>query len=419
MTPILWILTSLLPAAEQAPAMPWPQWGGPNRDFTVDSPPLADRFAEGGPSVLWSRPFGEGYSTIVCDGPRLFTLRRDASTDEEVVAAIDRESGDGLWSFAYPAPLEDDMDVEFGPGPHSTPLLVGDLVITVGVTVKIHALERDSGAVRWSRDLRKDYGATHLKRGYCASPLLLDGQVVLPIAGEGQAVLALDVETGEETWKGHTFLWAYASPFRIDWADGPELILFWNDAIGGLDPATRALRWRVEHKNSWQVNVAMPIWLPGDSTGILVASSAYGLGSQGIRLSRADGETDAEVLWHQSKLQIHHGNAVRVGDIVYGSSGRGPAIFTAVDLRTGEVAWRDRTIGKSTILVADGKLIVLDEEGELFLVRPSRDELVVLARASVLERVAWSAPTLVGATLYLRDRKTLLAVDLSPEGSDG
>lgn len=61
---------------------------------------------------------------------------------------------------------------------------------------------------------------------------------------------------------------------------------------------------------------------------------------------------------------------------------------------------------------ADGKLILLDEDGQLALVRLSPQGMNVMAKASVLDHIAWTPPTLVGANLYLRDRRTIVALDL-------
>lgn len=388
---------------------PWPQWGGPTRDFQV-SAPIAETWGEEGPPVVWSRPFGEGYSTIVCDGPRLFSLLRRPDTDEEVLVALDAATGETEWEASWKAPIEEDMDVEFGPGPHSTPVLVGDLVIAVGVTVKVHAVDRVTGERRWSRDLRAELGATHLKRGYCASPIARDDVVIFPIGGEDQALVALDQETGEIAWKGHTFGWSYCTPLMIDWQDGPELIVFWEDAVGGVDPANGAERWRIDHVNSWRVNVSTPVW--DAATGMLFVSSAYGLGSRGIRLRREAGETIAEDVWQERRVQVHHGNAVVIGDRVYASSGRGPAAFAAIDLATGELAWRDRAIGKATILAVDGRMLILEDSGDLILASGGSEGLEIHARATVLQPLAWSAPTLVGTRLFIRDRESMKALDL-------
>jgi hypothetical protein len=91
----------------------------------------------------------------------------------------------------------------------------------------------------------------------------------------------------------------------------------------------------------------------------------------------------------------------------------GPAFLTAVNTRTGAIAWQDRSFARAQLLHADGKLIILDEDGTLAIATVSPQGMKVLARAQILEHLAWTPPTLVGRTLYVRDRKTIAAYDLS------
>jgi len=112
-------------------------------------------------------------------------------------------------------------------------------------------------------------------------------------------------------------------------------------------------------------------------------------------------------------MRIHHANAVRIGDYLYGSSGDfGPAFFMGVNIKTGEMAWRERGLAKATCLLADGKLILLDEDGKLVLAKATPEKFTILSQCEVAKRTAWAAPTLVGKTLYLRDRATITALDL-------
>ncbi len=111
-------------------------------------------------------------------------------------------------------------------------------------------------------------------------------------------------------------------------------------------------------------------------------------------------------------MRVHHGTIIRLGDLVFGSSGSGPAPLTAMNVKTGEVVWQDRAFPKANFVYADGKLILLDEDGQLALTSLSPQGLKVLAKATVLEHTAWTPPTLVGTNLYLRDRRMIVALDL-------
>ena len=77
----------------------WPQWGGPNRDFHSPATGLAEEWPEAGPRKIWERALGAGYSSIVADGGRLFTMYR--SGDDEVVVALNAETGATEWEHKY------------------------------------------------------------------------------------------------------------------------------------------------------------------------------------------------------------------------------------------------------------------------------------------------------------------------------
>jgi outer membrane protein assembly factor BamB len=99
---------------------------------------------------------------------------------------------------------------------------------------------------------------------------------------------------------------------------------------------------------------------------------------------------------------------------VFGSSGDfGPAPLTAVDVRTGNIVWQDRSFPKANFVYADGKVILLDEDGVLALVSLSSQGMKVISKTNLLTHLSWTPPTLAGTKLYVRDRKTIVALDLS------
>jgi len=186
--------------------------------------------------------------------------------------------------------------------------------------------------------------------------------------------------------------------------------MFLGKVVAGLDPNNGNLLWSHPHVTEWGLNITMPVW--GDDN-LLFISSAYSGGSRVLKLTQKDGKTTAEELWFHKQLRIHHGTAILVGDHVYGSSGDfGPAFFAAVNVKTGDVLYRDRSFPKTTFVLADGKFIILDEDGNLALATASPVGLKVISKASIMKNLAWTVPTLVGTKLYLRDRRTIAALDL-------
>jgi len=100
----------------------------------------------------------------------------------------------------------------------------------------------------------------------------------------------------------------------------------------------------------------------------------------------------------------------------YGSSGDfGSAPFTAVNVKTGNVLWRNRSFPRATFLFADGQFIILDEDGHLLLAKPTAEGLTVTSKVELLSNQSWTVPSLSGTRLYLRDRKNMVALELGAQ----
>lgn len=409
------------PPTPANPPVAWLQWGGPDRNFSSHATGLANRWPKDGPPKLWERPLGDGFSAIVCDGDALYTLyslrqKEDPFKGEEVCVALSAKDGRTLWEYKYDAPWPKDLQMEFGPGPHSTPIIVGDRLFAVGCTAKLHCLDRKTGTLIWSRDLLAEFKAALNMRGYGSSPLAYKGNILLPVSSEaGHALMAFSQADGSVAWKTGDFEPGYASLLAIQVGDAEQIVAFTGKDVRGINPVGGQTLWTVEHPTQWGANITTPLWNPADQT--LFISSAYGMGSRGIRIEKsADGFTARE-LWFNPRMKIQHADAVRTGDWIYGSSGDfGPAFFACVNAATGEFGWRQRGISKANVVAADGKLIVLDEDGVLYLLKADPGKYRLLAKApGICARTAWTAPTLYGRTLYVRDREKVMALNLGAD----
>ena len=112
-------------AAETPPV--WLQWGGPARDFQLDSDALQG-WPANGPKQLWKRELGDGYSSIVTDGKTAYTLFKRGT--DTVVVALEAATERTVWEKTFdakPAKEEEkDIDPVHGTAPASTPIVAGD-----------------------------------------------------------------------------------------------------------------------------------------------------------------------------------------------------------------------------------------------------------------------------------------------------
>jgi outer membrane protein assembly factor BamB len=385
------------------------QFGGPNRDFTYDVSGLARSWPAEGPPQVWKRALGDGYSGIVASDGLLYTMYRP-SANQEAVVALDAASGATVWEHAYDAPFTKQYVLEQGPGPRATPLVVGDRLFAAGATGIMHALDRKTGKPLWSHNLLEDFGGNVRVRGYSGSPLAYGDTVIMMVGGPDKAVMAFNQSDGSVAWAGGDFRNSHASPLLIE-VDGQEqLVAFMFAEVVGMNPADGEVLWTHPHETDFGLNISTPVWGPDN---VLFLTSAYGGGSRALRLSQANGRTTVQELWAHRLMRVHFGTVIRVGDHVYGASGDfGPAPFTALDLKSGNVVWRHRDLAKSSAIHADGLFIAIDEDGHLALATVTPEGLEMHARVPLLSSVAWTPPTLVGTTLYVRDRQHILALQL-------
>lgn len=394
----------------------WLQWGGPKRNFMLSAPALATTWPADGPRKLWERSLGEGHSAILVEGNRLYTMYRYAGmlsmvrrTQSETIAAFDASTGKTLWEHTYDSPTSG-LRLENGAGPHSTPLIAGNTLFAIGSRTELFALDKNTGKVLWQHNLVNEYGAPQDGRGYSPSPIAYRDTIIVPTGAKGAAVMAFSQRTGAVVWKAGDYSTGQGSPVLINVDGQDQLVISGGDELLGSDPTNGTVFWRHPHKTEWGLNISTPVWGDGN---LLFASAAYSNGARQLKLAQAGGKTTVQEQWYQNRMRTHIGTVIRIGDFYVGSNGDfGPCPTVATDVKTGQVLWQNREFARSTFLYADGKLIILDEDGTLGIAAPTREGLNVLARASVLSNKAWTVPTLAATTLYVRDRAKMMAFDL-------
>ena len=387
----------------------WLLWGGPHHDFIAPSTGLAAAWPATGPRKLWSRALGDGYSAVAVEGATLYTAYRRGSQD--VIVALDALTGKTIWEYAYEAPFKNSYDEAVGPGPYVMPQVVGDRVVTASGIGKIHSLDKKTGRPVWSRDMYTEFGGTHLQFGYSCHALPYKDTLILLAGGRGGAVMALRQSDGAVVWKGMDFQNAHSSPLLIEVDGQKQVIALIASEVIAINPDNGQLLWRHPHPTNYGLAISTPVWAPGN---LLFISSAYDCGSRVLELHQVSGKTMVKELWYNQKLKSHFGTVIRQGEYLYFSSGHdGPALMTCVNMRAGQIAWQERGFAKAQLVAGDGKLILLDEDGALALIDPTPAAFKVMAKVSLLEHLAWTPPTLSGAKLYIRDRRNLMALDLS------
>lgn len=394
-----------LSAVTGAYAQDWPQFLGEGRDGRYNGPPLDVSWDGGAPPELWRRDVGAGFAGPVVSGARLVLFHR--VDRREVVEALDAATGEVVWRRDYPTTYRDDFG--FDEGPRSVPVIADGRVFTFGAQGMLQALDVATGALLWRVDTQSTF---RFRKGYfgaAGSPLVLDGRVIANVGGPDAGIVAFDATTGDQLWVATDDDASYSSGTSAAFDGVPHAVFFTRNLVVGLDPSTGDVLfrepWRARLRAS--VNAATPIIV--DDT--LFVSAEYG---PGAGVFRVVGRSLEEVWRSNDVLSNHYATSVHRDGILYGFHGRqeyGPS-FRAVELLTGEVRWSADGFGAGTVLLAEDRLVIMRESGELLIAEATPDGLRELASGDVISPVVRAYPALAHGLLYVRNGRTLICLDL-------
>ena len=380
----------------------WPQWRGPRRDGVSAERGLLKAWPESGPPLAWKTTgAGQGYSSFAVAGGRLYTL--GAREDREHVVAFDIASGKRVWDAPHGQRFSNDR----GDGPRGTPTVDGTRVYAFGASGDLTALEAASGKVAWTVNVIRDFGGQNITWGLSESPLIVGDRIIVSPGGPGSSVVALNKADGKLIWKTEADRAGYSSAVLHELGGISEAIVFTGQRALGVNIANGRVLWSYDRVANRVANIATPI-VRGDHVFL---SSDYGTGAALLRLTAAGGGITAQEVYFTREMRNHHASSVLVGDHLYGFSS---AILTAMRFDNGEVAWRDRSVGKGSLVHADDRLYLFSERGVVALAEASPEGYREHGRFSLEtgSLPTWSHPVVSNGKLFLRDQDTIYAYDV-------
>lgn len=380
----------------------WPQWRGPNRDGHSSERGLLKTWPAGGPPLAWrATGAGEGYSSFSTANGRLFTL--GARGDREYVIAFDMASGKELWSTPHGRRFGNDR----GDGPRGTPTVEGNRIYAFGASGDLTVLDAASGKVVWTVNVLEKFNGSNITWGLSESPLVLEDRVLVNAGGPGASIVAFNKKDGSVLWRSESDEAGYSSAVIQEGGGIRQAIFFTGQRALGVDVASGRLLWSYSQVANGTANIATPI-VRGNRVFL---SSDYGTGAALLEMVTSNGSVRAREVYFTREMRNHHASSVLVGDYLYGFSS---AILTAMRFDTGEVAWKDRSVGKGSLVFADDRLYLYSENGLVGLAEanPSgyREHGRFELRTGRLP--TWAHPVVSGGKLFLRDQDTIYAYDV-------
>ncbi len=393
----------VLVLAAPAHAADWPQFRGPNHDGTSAEEGWLDQWPADGPKILWKANLGQGFSGVAISGGRLFTMghlkpKAGGAKEEEIdqVWCLDAATGAKIWTHSYPCPEGSYW------GPYVTPAVDAGLVICLSQFGQLHCFEQASGTVLWHKNLVDDLGGKKPYYGFACSPLIVGDVAVFEAGGPEASLVAVDKRTGQRAWRYGKGEAGYSSPVSCK-LDGIWCVVALTPAaVFALDAVTGQEVWRHPWKASPQSSATAPL-----VCGQHVFVSASESKKTGLLLRVADGKTS--VVWENQNMMNYFNASVFHNGHLYGihSLDHIPrnSSLRCVDLLTSKVKWEKNGVGLGGLILADKRLLVQTDKGELVVVEATPEAYKEVGRAKVLDGNCWNAPVLCEGKIYCRNHR--------------
>lgn len=408
----------------------WPQWRGPGSQGISGESNLP---SEWGPrkNIAWKAELaGTGTSSPIVTGdlviatsqvgayasgdgsdPRLARDDRALAIREKsisgtksdkvslVVEAFHRDGGQRIWRYETEASGDRPEVHEKHNLATPTPVTDGERIYAWFGDGVVVALDR-KGREIWKKNLAGDHGSFLNQWGHGSSPALHKGLLILLCDHRPAAyLLALDARTGEIKWKADrgSDRVSHSTPVVIPGPNGDELIVNSSARIDVYDPATGKLRWHTGTDRQTPI----PSAVFSDNT--IFISRGY-RNSDVLALRPGSGE----LRWRMPAGASYVPSILQYQGLLYMTNEVG--VVTCAEASTGTIVWKERLNGIffASPVAADGKIYLLSETGEAFVLRAGRKAEVI--SKNLLEERFLASPAIAGKSLFLRGDGTLYSI---------
>ncbi len=335
--------------------------------------------------------------------------RRQAPRPDErtslVVEAFDRTDGRRLWKYETEAagPFSELHEKHNLATP--TPVTDGERIYAWFGNGLIVALDMN-GRLAWQRHLGVEYSPFEARWGHGSSPVLYRDLLILLCDHLPKAyLLALDRRTGKERWladRGRDRV-SHSTPLVVPGPAGDELLVNSSERIDVYDPATGSLLWHAGDSRQTPIPTAV------FHDGLIYMSRGYRNSDyMAIRPGGRGDVTRSHVAWRTPAGASYVPSILHYDGLLYMTNEVG--VVTCAEAATGSPVWRERLRGVffASPVAGDGKVYLLSETGETFVLRAGRTA-EILARNDLAERFT-ASPAISGGRLFLRSDGTLFAI---------
>lgn len=349
----------------------WPNWRGPSSDGVSPERNLPVKWSPTD-NIAWklALPQWSGATPVIW-GDRIFLNVAESDGDSLSLWAVSRSDGEILWQKHLSSGNNKQRKQNMS---SPSPVTDGTCVWVMTGTGFLKAFDF-KGTELWTRDIQKDHGAFGLNWGYANSPLLLDGDLIVPVihgmkTDDPSYLLRIDGKTGKTKWRVERPTNAirespdaYITPALVRAGSIVEIIITGGDVVTGHDPATGQELWRADGLNPTNDPSNRIVASPVAHNDIVVAPTR----ERPMLVLKAGGRgdvTSSHKLW-----EFNNGpdvpTPVTDGTHLYVVTDRG--VVYCLDLKTGKNIYGPQRLTPGTYsaspVLADGKIYITSEDG--------------------------------------------------------
>jgi len=329
------------------------------------------------------------------------------------VFCLDRKTGDIVWKKEAVAKKPTVPTHSTNTYASETPVSDGERIYAYFAMTGLYCYTLKGDFV-WSKDLgsfgtRDDWGTG-------SSPVLHGDKIYVQCDNEQKSFLvALDKKTGDEIWrKPREEKTNWSTPYIWKNKGRTELVTLGVNRVRSYNPENGEVLWEMAGLDSNSASspasddeaIYFGIAGPG-SNGPMFAVKAGATGD----ITLKDGKKSNDyVMWSKTGTGPRMPSPILLdGRLYIASSG----LLTCLDAKTGEQIYKERLQGARGITtspwVNDGKVFVLDEDGNAFVVKAG-PKFEVVGKGKLTE-MFWSSPAISAGAIFLRGVEHLYCIN--------
>ena len=411
--------SALAPGEEAAKFPDWPQFRGPARDNAASSEAELDYDLENA-KVLWRIPLGEGYSAPAIYKNRVYILDYDEEKEADSLRCFSLADGRELWRRWYA------VKVRRNHGKSRTTAGVFDgAAVTIGPMGHVMCADAISGDFRWGFDLAGEFGS-EVPQWYCGQcPAADSGEAVVAPAGKDVLMMGVDLKSGRINWKTPNpggLKMSHSSVMPMEILGKRQFVYCAAGGIAGVSAEEGDRGRLLWTSREWKPNVFAPSPVKISENRIFL-TAGYGAGGAILEISN-DGAWDAKIVksWkakngpacEQQTPVIFNG---RLFTILPKDAGGLNSLLAACDMsKDCEIAAtspRGTRFGIGPYMSVNDRLLVLDDDGRLYVLRDGADSITVESSRKFFDGGdSWGPMAFSDGRLILRDSKEMACLDI-------